>query len=294
MTQARDLLSLLLSASGPTAPISITTALTGQSEPTSSALPPSLDPGSLTASTVTPQPPILSLQAFNTQLVTGGKDDALRKASDVLQAAADSIDRSTSRAESYWMDALHLRRANWGLVPAPLPPGSSTGKGADKTSRDFLVSYSLESCMSAYELFHYLIKSSDYQIIAPPYVRQSGIAHMPFYTTLSSEDGPLVFPFRNKTRLRVSLIRRNNESITTTCHSHIRIYPTDTLNGALKDAQKESVDREIFSELVKEAGLLPTASTRVSERLIVIDASQNVEVRFELVCMIHTSTQSDY
>jgi mediator of RNA polymerase II transcription subunit 17 len=41
---------------------------------------------------------------------------------------------------------LKIRRENWGLIPAPLPPGSSMGKGADKSSKDFLISFGLEEC----------------------------------------------------------------------------------------------------------------------------------------------------
>lgn len=150
MSHARDLLTLLLSASAPTS--SLANASPGNSlinKPSAvpeASLNPALTPGLLTASTVTALPPILSVQAFDAQLVTGGKDDALRKASDVLRVAAEGVERSTSRSENYWADALRIRRANWGLVTAPLPLGAATGKGADKTSRDFLISYGLESC----------------------------------------------------------------------------------------------------------------------------------------------------
>lgn len=43
------------------------------------------------------------------------------------------------------------------------------------------------------------------------------------------------------------------------------------------------MEQEIFGMLIREAGNLPTASARVSERLIVIEAAQGVELRFELV-----------
>ena len=148
MSHARDLLSLLLSTSTQSAS-SVSDAaslLGGPSLAASSSLSPALKPGLLTASTVTAPPPILSVQVFDAQLVTGGKDDALRKASDVLRTAAEGIDRSTSRSEQFWADALRLRRSNWELIPAPLPLGSVIGKGSDKTSRDFLISFGLESC----------------------------------------------------------------------------------------------------------------------------------------------------
>lgn len=56
-----------------------------------------------------------------------------------------------------------------------------------------------------------------------------------------------------------------------------------SLDAALRVAQQEVVEQEIFSLLVKEAGNLPTSMARVSERLIVLDAAQGVELRFELV-----------
>lgn len=149
MSHARDLLTLLLSASAPTSSGNASTNSSLLNKPSAvpeASLSPALTPGLLTASTITALPPILSVQAFDAQLVTGGKDDALRKASDVLRVAAEGVERSTSRSEHYWADALRIRRANWGLVTAPLPLGAATGKGADKTSRDFLISYGLESC----------------------------------------------------------------------------------------------------------------------------------------------------
>ena len=143
MSQARDLLSSL--SSTPSAP-------SGSSELNLPAALPNIasgstvTPGLLSASVITATPPILSVQAFDAQLSTSGKDNALRRASDVLRVAADSIERSAARSEKYWMDALRLRKSNWGLVTAPLPMGAPTGKGADKTSKDFFVCYGLESC----------------------------------------------------------------------------------------------------------------------------------------------------
>ena len=144
MCQARDLLSLLLpSPSGPLIP-GITQAPPTQPSAGSGT---SAQPNTLRATTVTKPPPIQSVQAFNAQLVVGGKDKALRKAADLLRLASESVEQSQLRSENYWVDALKIRRANWGLVPAPLPLGSATGKGADKTSKDFLVSFGLEECV---------------------------------------------------------------------------------------------------------------------------------------------------
>ena len=127
MCQARDLLTLLLSSSLP-------------------AQPSTLPPNPLAATVVTKPPPIISVQAFNSQLVIGGKDKALRSAADLFKSAADKMEESRTSGEKYWVDALKIRRGNWGLIPAPLPLGSATGKGADKTAKDFLISFGLEEC----------------------------------------------------------------------------------------------------------------------------------------------------
>lgn len=129
MTQARDLLSLLLTASLPSQP---------------STLP----PAPLAATVVSKPSPIVSVQGFNAQLTIGGKDKALRAAADLFKDAAESMEEGRLSGEKYWVDALKIRRGNWGLIPAPLPLGSATGKGADKTSKDFLISYGLEECTS--------------------------------------------------------------------------------------------------------------------------------------------------
>lgn len=104
-------------------------------------------PGSLLSATIVTKPnPITSVHAFNTQLTIGSKDEALRKAAGLFKTAAERMGRGHLKGEKYWVDALKIRWANWGLIPAPLPPGSATGKGADKTSKDFLISYGLEGC----------------------------------------------------------------------------------------------------------------------------------------------------
>ena len=128
MSHARDLLALLTTTEQPS---------TGPTE-TSHIL---------DATIVTKPPPIPSVQAFNAQLSIGGKDEALRKAAESFKSAAESTERGRVIGERYWVDALKIRRENWGLIPAPLPFGSSTGKGADKSSKDFLISFGLEECL---------------------------------------------------------------------------------------------------------------------------------------------------
>ncbi len=127
MSHARDLLNSILSE--PQGP---------QSQSETAAL--------LSATMVTKPAPIVSVQAFNSQVTIGSKDEALRKAASLFKSASESMERSRLKGEKYWVDALRIRRANWGLTPAPLPVGSVTGKGADKTSKDCVISYGLEGC----------------------------------------------------------------------------------------------------------------------------------------------------
>ncbi|KAJ7047317.1 subunit 17 of mediator complex-domain-containing protein [Mycena alexandri] len=254
MTHAKELLSMLLTSAPPT--LASTLAGTAPAASTSTAT-----PSTLSATTVTKSAPIVSVQAFNAQLTIGGKDEALRKAAGVFKTAAESMERARVRGEHYWVDALKIRRANWGLIPAPLPFGAPTGKGADKTSKDFLISYGLEE--------------------SSPIFRRRAVGCMPTYEQPSE---PLVFPYRQRTRLFIS-VSSVSDAGAKQVRSQNTMPPADdlSLDGALRAAQQEIVEQEIFSLLVKEAGSLPTASARVSERLIVIDAAQGVELKFELL-----------
>ncbi|KAF7355356.1 Mediator of RNA polymerase II transcription subunit 17 [Mycena sanguinolenta] len=271
MTHAKELLSMLLASAqsetpaGSSAATSLAATLaamnsTGpaaansQKENTAAA-------AALSATTVTKPAPILSVQAFNAQLTLGGKDEALRKAAGVFKTAAESIERARVRGERYWVDALRIRKANWGFIPAPLPFGAPTGKGADKTSKDFLISYGLEE--------------------SPAIFRRRAVGRMPTY---EGPHEPLVFPYRSRTRLLICVSSVSPDG-TKTVLSQNTMSPLDdsaSLDAALRAAQQEIVEQEIFSLLVKEAGSLPTASARVSERLIVIDAAKGVELKFEL------------
>lgn len=258
MSQARDLLvALLPSASG------------GQNQSSSMLL---------SASTVTKPPSIISVQAFNAQLTVGGKDETMRKVANLFKAAAESMGRSQTRGEKYWVDALRARRANWGLSPAPLPPGSATGKGADKTSKDFIISYGLEGCTSQHNIWiNILLISSP----APAFFRQRAIAQLPTFT---DETQQLSFPLHQKTRLRISTTLSSNDSIVETfVFTSPRTPDKRDLCSALENAQVEIVDQEIFSLLVKESGKFPTASAQVAERLIIINPAQGLDLSFELV-----------
>jgi mediator of RNA polymerase II transcription subunit 17 len=93
----------------------------------------------------------------------------------------------------------------------------------------------------------------------------------------------LVFPYQQHTRLRVSLSISDSNGVQTLAHNSTRAIDNVSVDGLLKAAQEEVVEQEIFSVLVREASSLPTVSARVSERLIVIDAAQGLELQFELV-----------
>jgi Subunit 17 of Mediator complex len=139
MTLAKDVLALFAAS---TAPASLPSALNADS----SSVP--VPSNSLLASSSVSQPPsIASVQSFNARLVAGGKDEALRKASELFKLATIAVERGHDVGARYWIDALKIRRRNWGLTPAPLPPGMFTGRGADRTTKDFLISFGLSECM---------------------------------------------------------------------------------------------------------------------------------------------------
>jgi mediator of RNA polymerase II transcription subunit 17 len=57
----------------------------------------------------------------------------------------------------------------------------------------------------------------------------------------------------------------------------------DPLQASLREAQREVLEQEIFSLLIRDAGILPTSLVRVAERLLVVEATQDTEIRFEQV-----------
>ncbi|EDR12871.1 uncharacterized protein LACBIDRAFT_311839 [Laccaria bicolor S238N-H82] len=239
MSHAKELLNSLLTSS-------------------SGAQSPSQTSAHLSATLVKKPPPIISVEAFNAQLTVGGKDEALRKASFLFKSEADVMERSRAMGERYWVDALRIRRANWGLIPAPLPLGSATGKGADRTSKDFLISYGLEG--------------------SSPIFKRKAIASIAHHDA-SNE---VIYPHRQHTRLRISVLSTSQPGTPRQVRS-ATLMDENTLDGSLRIAQQEIVEQEIFTLLSREAGNLPTASARVSERLIAIDVAQSAELRFELV-----------
>jgi mediator of RNA polymerase II transcription subunit 17, fungi type len=57
----------------------------------------------------------------------------------------------------------------------------------------------------------------------------------------------------------------------------------DALQACLREAQREVLEQEIFSLLIRDASILPTSLVRVAERLLVVEATQDTEIQFELV-----------
>ncbi|TFY54094.1 hypothetical protein EVG20_g9851 [Dentipellis fragilis] len=163
-------------------------------------------------------------------------------------------------ADRYWMDALKIRRRNWGLVPAPLPYGAPTGRGADKTTRDFLICFGLED--------------------SPATFRRRALGHLASYETAS---GPVVFSNRSRTTLRVSLRLLNSDGTEEVYYNQYQESDNGSLDGILRAAQRELIEQEIFTALIRGAGNLPTTTARVSERLIVIEIAQGTELYLELV-----------
>ncbi len=117
-------------------------------------------------------------------------------------------------------------------------------------------------------------------ISAPTQFRRRAIGRLSNYSGASND---MIFPYRRKKRLRVSIITKNQLGATQTAANDIPSDDETALEGALRTAQYEVVEQEIFSLLVQEAGSLPTASAKVSEQLIVIDAAQGLELQIELV-----------
>jgi mediator of RNA polymerase II transcription subunit 17, fungi type len=106
---------------------------------------------------------------------------------------------------------------------------------------------------------------------------------MAYLAVHDSEDTPLVFPRHQATRMRVSLVTTDEAGQQYTAHDTWHAPSQSDLNTLLCSARDEVIDQEIFAQLIREAAMLPTATVSVSETLIVIEASQNSELRFELV-----------
>ncbi|KAF5333164.1 hypothetical protein D9611_002473 [Ephemerocybe angulata] len=261
VTQAQDILNSLLSTVQTSNPNTVQSLLSGGQQALAPS-PPQRAPGdpALTATVVTKPPPITSLQAFNAQLVIGSKDEALRKAANLFDTVATRLEKSQKRGEQYWVNALKVRRSNWRLIPSPLPPGSIVGKGADRTSKDFLVSYGLEE--------------------SSPDIRQAALASL----TDAGAEHEIIFAHRQGTRMQISLRVSSENGAATVSRNTMEPEPEKIpVDAVLKRAQCEIINQEMFKHLVQEATIMPTILARVSERTISIDVAEGMELRMDMV-----------
>lgn len=106
---------------------------------------------------------------------------------------------------------------------------------------------------------------------------------MAYLAVHNSDHNPLTFPRHQHTRMRVSLVKLDEVGQQHIFHDTYKEAADETIHSRLTTARNEIIDQEIFSQLIKEAAVLPTASSRVSERLIAVEVSQDLELRFELV-----------
>ena len=121
---------------------------------------------------------------------------------------------------------------------------------------------------------------SDMNYVAPKYFRKKAIAHFSMHET---EINMPIFPHRQSARLQVSLAISDSAGVTHTAHNSVEFSEHPSLEMSLTDAQREIVDEEIFTVLIREASTLPTSSARVAERIIIIDVDHGTELRFEMV-----------
>lgn len=129
-----------------------------------------------------------------------------------------------------------------------------------------------------------------HRIAAPPGFRRQAIACIPY---LRSGPGILEFPTRRRNRLQVSLHYTDRDGQKHVAKSHWKQFEEDSVETSLKAAQAEVVQQEIFTALVKEASNFPTASVRVSERLIAVEATENVDLRLELASLKNITSVVD-
>ncbi|PVG03680.1 hypothetical protein CPB86DRAFT_694910 [Serendipita vermifera] len=249
---SRDVLGVYLKTAMPTAaPEGITPELN------------SLPSQALASTTITKPGPISSIQAFNTQLAVGGKDEALRKSAAAFKTASVSMRRALASGERYWTDALKARNANWVLTTAPLPFGSMTRRSTDNNAMDIRILYGLEN--------------------SPPEVR------LPAMVWLNTEDGtgPIAQGARKPTRLIISIAAQEDDgskrvSRSTFIPSNVS-KEDEKVEDVLEDLQREAVDREIFKDLLGNVISLTTAPAWVREQTISVEISGTHTLSFEMV-----------
>ncbi|KAG8801685.1 hypothetical protein FRC16_011321 [Serendipita sp. 398] len=219
-----------------------------------------LPSNALASTTVTKHPVSASVQAFNAQLAVGGKDEALRKSAAAFKTAAVSMRRALASGERYWTDAIKARNTNWSIMPAPLQYDRMTRRSTDTNAMDVCISYGLEH--------------------SPTETRANSIVW------LNTEDGkgPLARsgqPYR----LCVSLTIENDDGSKTVSRSSF--VPKDNqdekVEDVLEELQRETIDREIFAEIVNNVPGLILAPAWVREQTVSVEISQDVVLRLELI-----------
>ena len=123
--------------------------------------------------------------------------------------------------------------------------------------------------------------------IAPGVFKRRALSYLPTQDGANTDPGDkpaVVLPQQQNISLRVSLTMADSSGKRTTSHSRRRPVPdTHDANAMLAEAQRRVVEQEIFSLLIRDAAALSYASSRVSERLIELEAAQDVVLRFELL-----------
>jgi mediator of RNA polymerase II transcription subunit 17, fungi type len=120
---------------------------------------------------------------------------------------------------------------------------------------------------------------------ASPVFRQRATGQL---ATHDSQE-PIVFPRRQRTVLCINIKTKVASGVERIACNSLQNEPEedDPLQATLREAQREVLEQEVFSLLIRDASVLPTSSVRVSERLLVVEATQDTEIRFELVALKH-------
>lgn len=100
----------------------------------------------------------------------------------------------------------------------------------------------------------------------------------------AAEHESLIFGSNHTSRLQVSLTRGTRTSCA--YHDGLDVLDHSTVHDRLGAAQRALVEQEIFSILIKEASQLSNVPARVEQRLISIDATQGVVLKFEMVVVL--------
>ncbi|KAG8890593.1 hypothetical protein FRB98_007147 [Tulasnella sp. 332] len=253
-----------------------------------------IPPGFLTTTDVVPFSSSLpaglpSVQAINSQIIVGTKDQTLRRASTIFQAAAARAEKVVEQAAGYWETAVELRRRNWPLVAAPLRDLSNMAghRGAligEAYAKDFRVAYGLESEQLA---FQFDVKPM--VISANPKIRKLATATIRNQKEGSNVDNQEVLKINGPTRrLRVGLTTTGEDDTkhigyTDIPKRHDVSRGLSEIDEELVWAQAASVEEEIFSEISKEVAHLPSASARISEKKMCIDAAVDAVLTLEMI-----------